>query len=357
MPYRSVAPTWRNGRWVLHVLVVVGLLVSTCSFVGEAAKPHRDRQPHERSTTDRPVEVREARSGKRSRGVHGDIVGGTVVPQSKYPFAAALRIEVTPNRFSSCTGSLIDATHVLTAGHCVEEEGEVLAPAQFTVTLGRVNRLNPPPANVFAVMQVALHPGYQPSPDTTNDVAVLTLQEAVPESIGHPIAIVGASDTRFDRPGQAVTVTGWGRTVGGGTSSPDLLETELSVISDAACDAAIRDGIDDASVLCAQRPATSICQGDSGGPLFVAPAPAANDQSTEPRTSRKVSAERKRKKPKPTPPPVAPPLPPPPAVATQIGVTSFVSINCPPGKLAGFTQLSDPSVAAFIASARANEEK
>lgn len=350
-PRRDRSSSTRAGWLLLSALVAVGLLLSTLSFVTESAKPRRDRTPHGRVTAHKPVEARLAHPARRYRGVQGEIVGGTVVPQGTYPFAAALRINVGDNLFTSCTGSLIDPTHVLTAGHCVEDDGALLAPPQFTVTIGRASRVNPPLENVFTVADVALHPDYQPFPGSKNDVAVLTLSEAVPDFIAQPIAIVG--DTRFDLPGQPVIAAGWGRTVGGdeNPTSPDLMETGLRVISDTDCEAFFSGEQDDASIFCAEFPDTVTCQGDSGGPLFVTAEAAAKAQAREKSTKDEAKTERKKKR-RPTPTPVPPP-PLPPTTATQIGVTSFGAPNCPPGTPAGFAQLSDPGIAAFIASARA----
>jgi secreted trypsin-like serine protease len=264
------------------------------------------------------------------------------VPQGTYPFAAFVQ---QPN--STCTGSLITALHVLTAAHCVNDANDVLVSAfQFTVTIGRASRLNPPPDNVFFVDAVARHPGWQRP--GINDLAILTLSQAVPNYIAQPIPIVGANDTRFDSPGQSAIAVGWGRTIGGvpTSSSPDLLEVGLTVISDAACEAEHRFPLDDATILCAQVPAKTTCQGDSGGPLFVAPpAAAATDQAKHAPHKDAAKAERKKKRRR-------PPLPPslPPTSETQIAVTSFGLRDCPPGSAVGFVQLSDPTNAAFIDS-------
>merc|ERR1712233_276310 len=65
------------------------------------------------------------------------------------------------------------------------------------------------------------------------------------------------------------TVTGWGTTSSGGSTSNVLLEVDVQVISNSECNAAY-GGITD-NMLCAADASgnggSDACQGDSGGPL------------------------------------------------------------------------------------------
>jgi secreted trypsin-like serine protease len=309
----------------------------------------------------------QTRQHPRHREVGPEIVGGTRVPEGTYPFATFVDVDLGGGDGYTCTGSLIDPLHVLTAAHCVEnEDGTLVSPAQYTLVIGRTSHLTPDAANVFTVASVAQHPGWD-RVNATHDVAVLKLTQAVPAAIAQPIALVGGNDTRFDTPGQPVIAAGWGRTSGLGKGSPDLLEATLSVISDRACDVAIRGGVDDASVLCTQQPAKNTCNGDSGGPLFVAAAgtTAAKHHAKQGSSARKVQAAgRKGHKHHhghgygfpPLPPPMPPtttPLAPAPAEATLIGVTSFGLEGCAPGGAGAFAQLSAPLIHDFITAAQA----
>jgi len=47
------------------------------------------------------------------------IVGGTAVPNGKYPFMAYLKLYRNGKRSGFCGGSLIDQDSVLTAAHCL----------------------------------------------------------------------------------------------------------------------------------------------------------------------------------------------------------------------------------------------
>lgn len=337
---------WR-ARW-LPLLLIMGILAAMLPNLVEA-KPR-----HNQGDRARFVEARDAVSRHRRGGVHGEIVGGTVVPQGTYTFATFITVDYGERR-TACTGSLIAPQFVLTAGHCVvnKDTGTPATPAQFSLVIGQSHAFPPPPAaNVFSVAQVFRHPGFAAS-TAGNDVAVLKLTQAVPASLSRPIALVAANDTRYEMPGQRVVAAGWGLTVGGGELSPDLRQISTTTISDVACDDRFSAEIDDATVICTQVPSKNICQGDSGGPLFVAPpAGAAAIRHTARAGRGQLHRERKKKHHHPTPPP--PPPPPPVTDPLLIGVTSFSAVGCAPGTASGYAQLSAPSIHDFVTNALQN---
>ncbi|MEV4421922.1 trypsin-like serine protease [Patulibacter sp. NPDC049589] len=130
-------------------------------------------------------------------GVAPRIVGGTQIPITRAPYQASIETEGEGEEDTGvCGGTILDATHVLTAAHCTfDAEDPGLAvddPDAYAVYAG-VTDFNAgldedydpttDPMQIKAVGGVARHPGYlgpSSSTDLTrliDDVAVLTLSE------------------------------------------------------------------------------------------------------------------------------------------------------------------------------------
>ncbi|MCW2667793.1 MAG: tryptase-like [Frankiales bacterium] len=187
------------------------------------------------------------------------VVGGAPAPEGAYPFTAS----VQDGQAAFCGGSVIAASWVLTAAHCVPD-GDA---SGLSVVVGTVDNGNGS-GERLAVSEVLVHPQYD-ADASTHDVALLRLNGATSVP---PIALATASDDALEADGTLVKVTGWGdRTplAGGGLlTTPRLQEVDLSVVDDADCGAA-NGGFDAATGVCAEGWLKDSCQGDSGGPLFA----------------------------------------------------------------------------------------
>src|SRR5262249_15366964 len=107
------------------------------------------------------------------------VIGGSVVQVQQAPWTVYVQYQSGSTRFL-CTGAIVDASHVLTAAHCMFADASPLAtPSQVTVRAGVSNFSSPLITDLEQDRPVSLirvHPGYvntgKPSPD---DVAVIAL--------------------------------------------------------------------------------------------------------------------------------------------------------------------------------------
>ena len=85
------------------------------------------------------------------------IIGGTTVPDGKYPFVVAL----STSGFTFCGGSVIASTWVMTAAHCVTNSSGVenIVPADLDVIIGRYD-LTTGDGEVIVANDIVVHPDW-----------------------------------------------------------------------------------------------------------------------------------------------------------------------------------------------------
>jgi trypsin len=187
----------------------------------------------------------------------GAIVGGSAAAEGEFPFMAAL---TDGTGFQFCGGSVVGATWVLTAAHCVPD-GDA---SDLYVITGRTNLSDTSKGQVIKVDRVYVNPQYA---NSAHDSALLHLSTA---TTSPAIALAGAADDNLEAAGTPVTVTGWGdQTPTLGLNSTNAMrKVALNVVSDSEC-GQTNFGFDAATGVCAAALLKDSCQGDSGGPLFA----------------------------------------------------------------------------------------
>src|SRR5215210_5048537 len=251
LPDMSVDKFIRNPLWATLVgALVAAMVVSIVVFVqsGEAAPQAADEQTPYASVS--PL-----------------IVGGTAVPNGKYPFMAALLDKRRPgDAFDElfCGGTLIDKDSVLTAAHCLVNA----KPDKLEVVVGRT-ALNQNGGQLRSVSHRFIHPRYNGN-GYGYDAAILKLSRPV-KGI-KPIKLATAKQNKPEKPGHILTTAGWGVV----KQRPDILpkrmhEVSIPVVSDSRAKRAYQSkGLKYLPSLqvAAGKKGKSPCYGDSGGPLF-----------------------------------------------------------------------------------------
>jgi secreted trypsin-like serine protease len=242
------------------------------------------------------------------------IVGGTAVPDAKYPFVAALLDERRGGNALNqqfCGGTLIDSDSVLTAAHCVKS----IFPTNLSVVVGRT-QLSTNQGQLREVTRMYIPDGYNFNQASKNDVAVLTLKSPVTGIT--PVRLPPSTDNWYEQQGKLQTIAGWGTTMSGGTSPDRMQEVKVPVVSDADA-AKPGSGFVPDLMISAGEKGKDTCQGDSGGPLFA-------------------SYKSLGKRPPGTTPPPNPPY--------QYGITAFgKGCGVEPGT---YTEVNAPSIREFI---------
>jgi trypsin len=208
------------------------------------------------------------------------IVGGNDASEGEYPYVAYVSV----NLAFACTGTLVDPTHVVTAGHCSSITGAATAtpigtPGALVDVYLNSTRAHIDGGEYHAVSKVDVHPDYlftnnasgNPLDPSGSDVAVLTLAE--PANLP-TVKVAGKGEEGLWAPGTMSTIVGFGRTESGGDTPERLQEAQVPITSDAYAANAYEERYEPATMLPAgfQQGGVDTCQGDSGGPLLV-PAP------------------------------------------------------------------------------------
>jgi len=193
------------------------------------------------------------------------IVGGVEAAPGEIPWQVLVR----PAGYL-CGGSLVDASYVITAAHCVvNDAGAPISPSQITIVAGEYTRgASEGDEQTRSVSALYVHPSYDA--DTfDNDIALLRL--ASPVTLNARVATIAlARDAALGDAGMTALVSGWGTTSSGGSTASTLRKVTMPIVSNATCAGSYGSSIT-ANMLCAGLAAGGVdsCQGDSGGPLAV----------------------------------------------------------------------------------------
>ncbi|XP_042861268.1 chymotrypsinogen B-like [Penaeus japonicus] len=191
------------------------------------------------------------------------IVGGQEAEVGEYPWMARLEIR-SGDLTSYCGGSIVTATHVITAGHCVDEVNTdvIVTAGKHDIQLDQENN-----TQVFKAKQILRHPQFSAT-TSENDIALITLLEPL-EWTPYVGPICLPPDADFED--RMAIVTGWGSLAFEGPKPSKLNEVAVVVTDQESCKEAYSQSVFliTNNTICAADSGKDACQGDSGGPLVI----------------------------------------------------------------------------------------
>ncbi|MFJ1754148.1 serine protease [Kitasatospora sp. NPDC088134] len=185
------------------------------------------------------------------------VVGGHAVAAGQAPYLVALQNGPRP-----CGGTVVDATTVLTAAHCVAGA----RPAGMSVRAGSLSRTSG--GRTAAVAEIRLHPDYD-AQAIDYDLAIVKLATPLVLDGKSTAALPLIGSGEHLGGGTVVTAYGWGATAEGGAPAATAQQADVPVVANDTCKQRY-EGFNDITdrMLCAGADTTGdACQGDSGSPL------------------------------------------------------------------------------------------
>ncbi len=197
--------------------------------------------------------------------VSARIINGKEATQGNWPFMAAL-VSRNVNAYDGqfCGASFIGERYVLTAAHCVDDNGR----EDLDVVIG-VSNLSASQAaqHRYAVENIYVHQYYNYKTNDS-DIAIIELVDKPSESV---VNLVDGYVRDNLNDGQMLTVMGWGDQdpSDGSVSKSELYQVDVPLVNQYECSRVY--GVVGSDAFCAgyRDGGYDSCQGDSGGPIVV----------------------------------------------------------------------------------------
>lgn len=224
-----------------------------------------DLQPHRNYYMNR-------KSFKRVDSFVERIVGGYPAPVSTFIHLASISVDKSNGDRTSCTGTILNSTTVLSASHCFPsgDSGPSVEGAEIRFR-GLSNR-----GTAYTVKSIVIYKRFQKTL-YGHDIAIVTLFRSIDKTF-KPIGFPTCSKC-FPQSGQRMFAAGFGRTGDKRTEAGRLMETSLVVHPFALCkrtySSISQTRFGRFHMFCAmddefpESADTGVCFADSGGPVFI----------------------------------------------------------------------------------------
>ncbi|XP_045454350.1 serine protease gd-like [Melitaea cinxia] len=203
------------------------------------------------------------------------IIQGYSYDRGEWPWLVAIyKIQKFSSLSYICAGTLISATHVVSAAHCMKRKSSYTAAKNLVVKAGVYNLEDwSDDITVTRTLQAAsIHEAYNAT-TLANDLLVMTLEKPVPFGTYIKPACLWSGNPDLNRiVGTSGVVAGWGANeIGpGGTGEPRMVH--MPIVSTATCRASKPEfhKLTSTKTLCAgDHSGSGPCLGDSGGGLYI----------------------------------------------------------------------------------------
>ena len=162
-----------------------------------------------------------------------------------------------------CGGTLISASHVLTAAHCTE------AIPDFDVIVGEHYVSNSVDGTRHQICRFSPHPNYNSPSQINNDFSIVHLREPVIIGLRAAPACLPNSELAGNYlSAKSLTVSGWGTLSSAGSTPNVLHKVTVPGLTNEECAMAYNGYTITNQMLCAgdiEEGGIDSCQGDSGG--------------------------------------------------------------------------------------------
>ncbi|XP_075973757.1 phenoloxidase-activating enzyme-like isoform X2 [Anticarsia gemmatalis] len=209
------------------------------------------------------------------------IIGGKETELEQFPWTVLLKVTFDygdKRQAFNCGGSLISSRYVLTAGHCVYDEGGKIVdievnlaeydkrtfPKDCKLVLGQGQKCIE--NVVMKADDVTLHPQYQDA-QLKNDIALIRLRGIAPYTdYIRPICLPSIDIDSPNFSNLRLAVAGWGRN---GRYRSDIKQsTIVNLVPQEKCKK-FYPGLSRRNLCAAGYTGEDTCKGDSGGPLMT----------------------------------------------------------------------------------------